>query len=97
MRGAVKSWHRFCTASRQIDALIGCAEMDGMLLLVKGNGGQGLAAHVPDSTGSPLCKTSLKLADWHIEDRSECGRVICYHCKRLQGKTRAVGQDSSQC
>jgi hypothetical protein len=53
-----------------------------MLLLVKGQREQGLAAHIPDDAGHPLCKTNLKLSDWQIQDRVESTIVVCYHCRR---------------
>jgi hypothetical protein len=63
-----------------------------MLLLVKGHGGQGLAAHIPDGAGAPLCKTNLKRVDWQIQQRVEHNVIVCAHCKRIQGQTRALGE-----
>jgi hypothetical protein len=71
-----------------------CEEVDAMLLLVKGLGERGLVAHFPDDAGRPLCKTKLKLSDWQIQERVEPPLIVCYHCRRIQSRPSASGQDT---
>jgi hypothetical protein len=54
-----------------------------MQLLVKGSGMAGLAKHIADAKGAPLCGNNLKLADWHIEEHSAPTGVICAQCRRI--------------
>jgi hypothetical protein len=53
-----------------------------MKLLVKGSNTSGLAMHIADATGAPLCGNHLKLGDWHIEERASPLGVICWQCRR---------------
>jgi hypothetical protein len=54
-------------------------------LLVKGAGVAGLAMHIADATGAPLCRNNLKLSDWHIEEYElAASGVICAQCRRIQ-------------
>ena len=52
-------------------------------LLVKGSGMNGLAKHIANVKGAPLCGNNLKLADWHIEQHTTATGVICYQCRRI--------------
>jgi hypothetical protein len=62
-------------------------------LLVKGSGSDGLAAHIPDAEGRPLCYTRLKLADWRIDTMQRPGGIlICHNCLRAQAKAGTQGQ-----
>lgn len=54
-----------------------------MRLLVKGAGTAGLAMHIADDRGFPLCRNHIKLQDWHIEDRANPSGVICGQCRRI--------------
>jgi hypothetical protein len=58
-----------------------------MHLLIKSNGEPGLAAHIPDMNGDPLCNIKIKRADWHVCDRSPNRLVVCYHCRRVKPDT----------
>src|SRR6185436_6763983 len=57
-----------------------------MKLLIKSLSDTGLAAHIPDAHGAPLCQLRLKLANWRIEDRTPPPHVICQNCKQTQAK-----------
>ncbi len=58
-----------------------------MRLLVKGAGNLGVAAHIPDTNGMPICQTQLNLAHWNLSEHRKPNVVICYHCKRTQAKS----------
>jgi hypothetical protein len=58
-------------------------------LLVKGSGMSGLAKHIANAMGAPLCGNHLKLEDWHIEQHPTVTGVICYQCRRIAA-ARAV-------
>ena len=53
-----------------------------MKLLVKGRGLEGLAAHIADAFGQPLCTARLDPAKWQTQDRSTYEGVICRTCRR---------------
>lgn len=53
-----------------------------MLLLVKMDRSFGLAAHIPDAEGKPLCKARLNLATWQLQEQSTEKIVICNNCRR---------------
>ena len=55
-----------------------------MNYLVKNGMNYGLAMHIPDATGMPICGTRIKRATWRIEERSSTGAVVCWHCRRIQ-------------
>jgi hypothetical protein len=57
-----------------------------MNLLTKDNDTLGLAAHIPDTHGGPLCHLNLNLAHWHIGDRLPTSLLICHHCLRALAK-----------
>jgi hypothetical protein len=57
-----------------------------MRLLIKGAGNTGLAAHIANAHGAPLCRTNIKLSDWYIQERSNPILLICYNCRRVQAK-----------
>ena len=59
-----------------------------MHVLMKDSDTFGLAAHIPDPKGQPLCHLKLKLATWQIRDRSPTSLLICHHCLRAQAKQR---------
>lgn len=46
----------------------------------------GYAAHIPDASGYPLCKTNLKLSLWRIEERPTRSTVTCLPCTVAQAK-----------
>ena len=58
-----------------------------MRLLIKGGGPLGLAAHIPDGDGAPLCGTRLKRSDWSIHDLPATSVVVCANCKRIEAAT----------
>jgi hypothetical protein len=60
-------------------------------LLVKGSGTNGLAKHIANVTGTPLCGNNLKLTDWHIEEQTTPTGIICAQCRRIQA---AISQNS---
>jgi hypothetical protein len=60
--------------------------------LVKRNPRLGLAAHIPDAQGNPLCRTLLKRDTWVIQDREPQQLLVCANCRKkdarsLPGKT----------
>jgi hypothetical protein len=57
-----------------------------MRLLVKARDRLGLAAHIPDLAGQPLCGIQLNPATWHIEEPRSLGLTICKNCRREQAK-----------
>jgi hypothetical protein len=57
-----------------------------MQLLIKIRKNPGLAAHLPDTEGMPLCHLPLQRADWRIEDRTLPLPLICHTCQRIQAK-----------
>ena len=57
-----------------------------MNLLLKDSDTFGLAAHIPDPHGHTLCHLTLKLAHWHIHDRSPAFLLICHHCLLARAK-----------
>jgi hypothetical protein len=57
-----------------------------MLLLIKKSRMVGLAAHLLDSHGQLLCRTTIKRADWEIQDVSPEERHLCTTCRRIQGR-----------
>ena len=61
-----------------------------MNFLMKDNDTFGLAAHLPDHQGQPLCHLKLNLANWHIHDRVPTSLLICHHCIRAQAKQQAA-------
>jgi hypothetical protein len=46
----------------------------------------GLAAHIPDAAGYPLCKRELNLSLWRIEERLVDETLICNICRVKQAK-----------
>lgn len=63
-----------------------------MKLLIKKHRMDGKAAHMVDGNGMKLCNIPIKLSGWEIRDISPNGIVICYHCRRIQGKAIALPQ-----
>jgi hypothetical protein len=57
-----------------------------MRYLVKIGDTKGLAMHIPDETGRPLCAAKIKLADWRVEHRPEGSGTVCWHCRRTYAK-----------
>jgi hypothetical protein len=57
-----------------------------MRLLIKGAGNQGVAAHIPNAEGLPICRTRINLTGWNIAEQHTPHTVVCYHCKRAQAK-----------
>ena len=53
-------------------------------LLIKVSGAKGLAAHIADADGKPLCATRLKRSTWRLQQRSSDGIVVCGNCRRIQ-------------
>jgi hypothetical protein len=62
-------------------------------LLIKGSGMNGLAKHIANVMGAPLCGNNLKLEDWHIEQQATATGVICYQCRR---SAAAVAKETNQ-
>jgi hypothetical protein len=60
-----------------------------MKLLIKKHGMDGKATHMVDGNGMKLCNIPIKLSDWMLVDIAPAGIVICYHCRRIQGKAIA--------
>ena len=60
-----------------------------MWLLAKIAGAKGLAAHIPDLDGKPLCKARLNFSTWRLQE-TQPEVVICYHCRRVQAKKEAA-------
>jgi hypothetical protein len=54
------------------------------LFLVK-HGRRGFVAHIPDSSGHPICKKTT-LSGWTIEVRLVAGTLICDDCKAIEAK-----------
>ncbi len=46
----------------------------------------GLAAHIPDAAGSPLCKLGLKMSLWHLQDCLLRPVIVCKKCTVMQAK-----------
>jgi hypothetical protein len=77
-----------------------------MKLLIKKIGMDHLAAHMVNEHGLLLCSTTIKVADWEVQDVSPEGRIICHACKRIhdkanartfegEGKSRALGSSDA--
>jgi hypothetical protein len=62
-----------------------------MKLLIKKVGMDHLAAHMVNEHGLLLCSTTIKVADWEVQDVSPENRIICHACKRIHDKTNAPG------
>lgn len=61
-----------------------------MDLLIKQNiteGKMGLAAHIANENGQPLCKIRLNLADWNIQKPAPKSQHICRACARQYEKS----------
>jgi hypothetical protein len=56
-------------------------------LLVPVNKNAGLAAHIPDADGHPLCKTNIKASRWQVDSLVKSPPIVCRHCKRVQGQS----------
>jgi hypothetical protein len=61
-----------------------------MHLLIKGGGHTGLAAHIADINGRPLCKTQIKLCDWQISELLPTGIIVCRHCREIEPHKECV-------
>jgi len=59
--------------------------------LVKKDPTAGLAAHIADAQGQPLCKTQLNPATWSLQTSIPAGTIVCYHCRRKQAHAEQVG------
>jgi hypothetical protein len=57
-----------------------------MNVLMKDSDKLGLAAHIPNSNGQPLCRLKLKLTNWHIHNRLPTSLLICHHCLLVWAK-----------
>jgi hypothetical protein len=55
---------------------------------------KGLAAHIPDAAGKPLCHAHVKLTLWQVQDRLAEGLVVCRNC-RLQAAKKAPSRELS--
>jgi hypothetical protein len=55
-------------------------------LLVAVGANKGLAVHIPDTEGKPLCRALLKLALWQVQDQSAEGLVVCRNCRLRAAK-----------
>jgi hypothetical protein len=56
--------------------------------LVKKGGPQGLAAHLADDLGRPLCKAPLRLATWEPESQPPERTVVCGNCLKKQTRSQ---------
>ena len=66
-----------------------------MQLLIKDIDYQGVAAHIVDTHGNPLCHINIKRSLWHIQEQPERNIVICYHCRRIHEKAMHVKEVSN--
>ncbi len=57
-----------------------------MQLLVYTDRTRGVAQHIPNLLGYPLCKTPINLSLWQIEERLVDTTLICHRCKQMQAK-----------
>jgi hypothetical protein len=49
----------------------------------------GLAAHIADIQGRPLCKTPIKLTNWLLGDQERTAIIVCRQCLRAEAKIDA--------
>jgi hypothetical protein len=54
--------------------------------LKRTHGISGFAAHIPNSDGSPICKVTLNLSLWQIDECSLTPTLICNRCTTMQAK-----------
>ena len=54
-----------------------------MRFLTKRNAKAGLAVHIADTTGAPLCGKRLKLETWRLHTYLTETDVICASCRRI--------------
>lgn len=64
------------------------------LYLVKKDPTSGLAAHIVDTQGKPLCKAQLNLATWTLQASVSVDVLVCYHCRRKQSTTEQTEPSS---
>jgi hypothetical protein len=58
------------------------------VFLIKKGLPTGLAAHIADTFGKPLCQAPLKLSTWEAQSKPPEHMVICKSCLKKQGQTR---------
>jgi len=67
--------------------------------LVKRGAPTGLAAHIADTSGHPLCKSPLNLSSWQLEQLPPQKIVICRNCRKKEAqmeRTRSVGMTTDK-
>jgi hypothetical protein len=62
-----------------------------MLLLIK-TGMQGLAAHLANASGQPICKSKINLTNWRLQERCQESVLICANCRRIRARGDATKQ-----
>jgi hypothetical protein len=66
----------------------------GIPVLLKDGDSGGLAAHLPDVQGRPLCRLAVTLTNWRIHIRVPTSLLICHHCLLVRAKQQpAVNPD----
>ena len=65
---------------------LGTADGGTMRLLVCIDRTRGVAQHIPNLLGYPLCKTPIRLSLWQLEERPVDTTLICHICKQKQAK-----------
>jgi hypothetical protein len=55
--------------------------------LVKVGPPEGLAAHLVDAFGKPMCKSPLKLSSWKLQSQLPEHMPICKFCLKKQSLT----------
>jgi hypothetical protein len=64
-------------------------------LLVTVDVKKGLAAHIADAAGKPLCHAELNLTLWRVQDRSAEGLVVCRNCRLRAVKKSSPSRELS--
>ena len=54
--------------------------------LVRVTGMSGLAAHIVDGSGQPMCKIRLNSAKWQIDDGGQNVPLVCRRCETVAAK-----------
>ncbi len=62
------------------------AKGETVVLLVRVDPTEGLADHIPNIVGQPLCKIRLNLSLWQIEERPVEEARICHRCTVMLAK-----------
>ncbi len=62
------------------------AKGETMVLLVRVDQTAGLADHVPNTVGQPLCKIRLNRSFWQIKERPVDEARVCHRCTVMLAK-----------